>query len=101
MSADDPWAFDAGPRAEAGTEPDPADAPFRPAGRRQQQLAAEADRAQDTGRHPEPVAVTWAHAQLRDRIQRSGTALAGAAPPAGRRMREADSSPLAEMEAEP
>ena len=34
---------------------------------------AEADRAQDARKAPDPVPVTWARAQLRERIQRADT----------------------------
>jgi hypothetical protein len=53
--------------------------------------------ARDDERAPESAAVTWARAQLRERIQRAGAALA----PADRQTREMDRSPLADREAEP
>jgi hypothetical protein len=63
--------------------------------------AAEADRGQPTRSTPEPMAVTWARAQLRERIQQAGAALAPAAQPIDRRTREMDRSPQADREAEP
>jgi len=65
------------------------------------QRAAEAGRAQDARNAPAPTAVTWARAQLREQIQRAGSALALAAQPANTQIRETDRSPLADMEAEP
>jgi len=46
---------------------------FRLPGRRR---AAEAGRAKDGSSAPEPAPVTWARAQLREQIQRAGSALA-------------------------
>ncbi len=63
--------------------------------------AAEADRAQHARSAPEPAAVTWARAQLREQIQRAGAALAPAAQPANRQTRQTDRSPMADREAEP
>jgi hypothetical protein len=63
--------------------------------------AAEAGRAQDGRNAPEPAAVTWARAQLRDQIQRAGSASAPAAQPANTQARDTDRSPLADREAEP
>jgi len=65
------------------------------------QRAAEAGRAQDARSTPEPPAVTWARAQLREQIQRTGAALAPAAQRANRQTRETDRTPLADREAEP
>jgi hypothetical protein len=65
------------------------------------QRAAEAGRAQDARNAPEPAPVTWAHAQLRDQIQRAGAAMAPAAQPANRQTHKTDRSPLADREAEP
>ncbi len=65
------------------------------------QRAAEAGRAQDAKNAPEPAAVTWTRAQLREQIQRVGSALAPAAQPANRQARETDRSPLPDMEAGP
>ncbi len=63
--------------------------------------AADAGRAQDARDAPEPAAVTWARAQIREQIQRAGAALAPAAQPANTQTRETDRSPLADREAEP
>ena len=52
-------------------------------------------------RAPEPAAITWTRAQLRQRIQRTGPALAPTAQPTDKQTRETDRSPLADMEAEP
>ncbi len=65
------------------------------------QRAAEAGRAPGTRSTPEPPAVTWARAQLREQIQRAGTALALDIQPANRQTRQTDCSPLADMEPEP
>jgi hypothetical protein len=65
------------------------------------QRAAEAGRAQDARSAPEPAPVTWAHAQLRERIQRAGAVLTPAAEPANTQTRKTDRPPLAEREAEP
>ena len=62
---------------------------------------AEADPAQDARNAPDPAAVTWARAQLRERIQQAGAALGPAAETAHRQTREADRSPLADREPEP
>jgi hypothetical protein len=56
--------------------------------------------ARDDERAPEPAAVTWARAQLRERIQQAGAALDPAAQPADRQVHEIDRSPL-DMEPEP
>jgi hypothetical protein len=61
----------------------------------------EAGSARDDERALEPAAVTWARAQLRERIQQVGAALSRTAQPADRQMHEIDRSPLADMEPEP
>ena len=63
--------------------------------------AAEAGRAKDGRNAPAPAPVTWARAQLREQIQRTGSALAPTAEPPNRQTRETDRPPLADMEAEP
>jgi hypothetical protein len=63
--------------------------------------AAEAGRAKDGRSAPELAPVTWARAQLREQIQRAGSALAHTAEPATRQTRKTDRPPLADMEAEP
>jgi hypothetical protein len=70
---------------------------FRLPGRRR---AAETDRAKDGRNAPQPAAVTWARAQLREQIQRAGPALALTTEPANRPTCQADRPPLADMEAE-
>ena len=65
-----------------------------------QRRAAKAGRAKDGRSAPEPAPVTWARAQLREQIQRAGSALAPAAEPANRQTRMTDRPPLADMEAE-
>jgi len=62
---------------------------------------AEADPAQDARNAPDPVPVTRAPAQLRERIQQAGAALDPAAETARRQLREADRTPLADREPEP
>ncbi len=64
-------------------------------------VSAEAGPAQEAKSTPEPAAVTWTRAQLRDRIQQVGAALAPAAVPAGRRTREPEHSPAEDREIEP
>jgi len=64
------------------------------------QPSNDAGRAQDARGAPEPAALTWARAQLRERIQRAGFALRPADQPTGRQMPEADRSPLADREPE-
>jgi hypothetical protein len=71
------------------------------AGTTDRQPTDEAGSARDDERAPEPAAVTWARAQLREQIQRTGAALAPAAQPADRPAREIDRSPLADREPEP
>jgi hypothetical protein len=63
------------------------------------QRAADAGRAQDARSAPERAPVTWARAQLRERIQRAGAA--PAVEPAHRRTHEPEHSPVADREAEP
>ena len=65
------------------------------------QRAADAGRAQDARSAPERAPVTWARAQLRERIQRAGAALGPTAEPAHRRTHKPGHSPLADREAEP
>lgn len=65
------------------------------------QRAADAGRAQDARSTQERAPVTWARAQLRERIQRAGAALAPAVEPAHRRTHEPEHSPVADREAEP
>ena len=61
---------------------------------------AKADPVQNARRAPDPVPVSWVHAQLRERIQQAGAALALDAQTAHRQMREADRTPLADREPE-
>jgi len=61
----------------------------------------EAGRAPDARTAQQPAAVTWARAQLREQIQRAGSALAQTAEPANRQARNTDRAPLADREAEP
>jgi hypothetical protein len=65
------------------------------------QRAAETGRAKAARNAPEPAAVTWTRAQLRDQIQRAGVSLAPAAAPVHRRTHEPEHAPLADREAEP
>jgi hypothetical protein len=65
------------------------------------QSADKAGSARGDERAPEPAAITWTRAQLRQRIQRTGPALAPTAQPTDKQTRETDRSPLADMEAEP
>ena len=60
--------------------------------------AADAGHTQDARSAPEPVAVTWARAQIRERIQREGATLAPSTQPANRQTRQTDHSPLGDME---
>ena len=62
--------------------------------------AAEAGRAKDSRNAPQPAPVTWARAQLREQIQRAGSALASTAETANSETRKTDRPPLADMEAE-
>jgi len=62
---------------------------------------AEADPAQDARNASDPVPVTWARAQLRERIQQAGAALDPDAETAHRQMREETRTPLADREPEP
>ena len=52
-------------------------------------------------RAPEPAALTWARAQLRERIQQAGAALDPAAQPTGRQTPQMNRSPLPDREPEP
>jgi hypothetical protein len=61
----------------------------------------EAHPAQEAKSTPEPAALTWTRAQLRERIQQTGAALAPAAEPADRRTREPEHSPAEDREIEP
>ena len=61
---------------------------------------AQAGRAQDATSAPEPAAVTWARAQLRERIQQAAVPLCPAQP-AHRQPCEPEHSPQADREAEP
>ena len=63
--------------------------------------AARADPATDSTRVPDPAAMTWARAQLREQIQRAGAELAPALPSPGKQPSEADRSPYADREPEP
>jgi hypothetical protein len=63
--------------------------------------SADADPTRDAGSAPAPVAVTWARAQLRERIQQGWAALDPAAEPAFWRACEPGHSPLADREVEP
>jgi len=60
--------------------------------------AADAGHTQDARSAPGPVAVTWARAQIRERIQREGATLAPSTQPANRQTRQTDHSPLGDME---
>jgi hypothetical protein len=57
--------------------------------------------ARDDQRAPEPAAVTWTRAQLREQIQQSGAALASIGWTADKQTHEAERPPLADREAEP
>ena len=63
--------------------------------------AAEAGGAKDGRSVPEPAPVTWVLPQLREQIQRTGSASAPIAEPTNRQARKTDGPPLADMEAEP
>jgi len=65
------------------------------------QRATQASHARDTKNTPEPAAVTWTRAQLQERIQQAGAALAQASPGVDKQTHETDRSPLADREAEP
>jgi hypothetical protein len=65
------------------------------------QPADKAGSARDNKHAPEPAAITWTRAQLRERIQRAGAAPDPTAQPAGGQTREMDRSPLADREPEP
>jgi hypothetical protein len=60
--------------------------------------SAEAGHTQDARSAPGPAAVTWARAQLRERIQWEGAALAPNTQPANKQIRQTDRSPLGDME---
>src|SRR5690349_280126 len=60
--------------------------------------AADAGHTQDARSAPGPAAVTWARAQIRERIQREGATLAPSTQPANRQTRQTDHSPLGDME---
>jgi hypothetical protein len=62
--------------------------------------AAETGRAKDGKSALEAAPVTWVRAQLREQIQRAGSALSPAAEPPNRQTRNTDRPPLADMEAE-
>ena len=62
---------------------------------------AEPGRAQEARTAREPAAVTWARAQLRQRIQQAGAALIPTAQPMDRQTREIDRSPPPDREPEP
>jgi hypothetical protein len=66
-----------------------------------QQAAAKAGSARNDARAPEPAALTWTGAQLREQIQRAGAAPDPTAQPAERQTRETNRSPLADREPEP
>jgi hypothetical protein len=57
--------------------------------------------ARNDERAPQPAAITWTRAQLREQIQRSGAAPVPAAQSADRQTREMNRSPLADREPEP
>ena len=63
--------------------------------------SSDADPTRDAGSAPAPVAVTWARAQLRERIQQGWAALDPQAESAFCRACEPDHSPLADREVEP
>jgi hypothetical protein len=66
-----------------------------------QHQAARADPARDSIRVPDPAAVTWARAQLREQIQRAGNELDPALQSPGKQPSQADPSPYADREPEP
>jgi hypothetical protein len=63
--------------------------------------AARADPATDSIRVPDPAAVTWVRAQLREQVQRAGAELGPALQSPGKQPSEADPSPYADREPEP
>jgi hypothetical protein len=63
--------------------------------------AARADPARDSRPVMDPTAVTWAHAQLREQIQRSGAELGPALQSPDSQPSEHDLSPYADREPEP
>jgi hypothetical protein len=62
---------------------------------------AEPGRAQEARTAREPAAVTWARAQLREQIQRTGATPGAGHPARGQADARTDRSPLADREAEP
>jgi hypothetical protein len=66
-----------------------------------QQPADKAGGTRDDERTPEPAAITWTRAQLREQIQRAGAALAATAQYTDRQTCEMDRSSLADREPEP
>jgi hypothetical protein len=66
-----------------------------------QQPPDKAGSARNDERAPEPAAITWTRAQLRERIQRAGTAPDPTAQPTDRQTRERNRAPLADREPEP
>jgi hypothetical protein len=67
---------------------------------RGRQGPAKARHAPGTTSAPEPAGVTWAHAELRDQIQRIWDG-ESPAQPAIRQVRDTDRSPVPDREAEP
>ena len=65
-----------------------------------QQPADKAGGTRDDERTPEPAAITWTRAQLREQIQRAGAAPDPTAQPTHRQTRETDRAPLADREPE-
>ena len=60
-----------------------------------------ADPVQGARRAPDPTPASWVHAQLRDRIQRAGAALAVDTQTVHRQTRETAATPPADREPEP
>jgi hypothetical protein len=65
------------------------------------QPADKAGTARNDEHAPQPAALTWTRAQLREQIQRAGTAPDPTAQPTDRKTREINRSPLADREPEP
>jgi hypothetical protein len=63
--------------------------------------AARAELARDNGPIPDPAAVTWARARLREQIQRAWAELDPALQPPGKQPTEQDLSQCADREPEP
>jgi hypothetical protein len=63
--------------------------------------APRADPAKDSIRVPDPAAMTWARAQLREQIQRAAAELGPPLQPPGKQPSEADPSPYPDREPEP